>query len=205
MDTISIHVKGSVETEFVSATFKAGVTTQGDTGPEAKEKAVPIREQILKVVQAHAEKARIDTTHLETTFGVDVDTHRTTGEFIGYKALYTITFTAKNVVEAPALHDALTSIAGVRSPTPVYNLNDAADVQARAFADAVAKGRVKFEAQCAALDLGPKNYRLASWTIREEEPRGKVLSFREGPTARAIGLEPGKATLDVHVTLHYEP
>ena len=39
--------------------------------------------------------------------------------------------------------------------------------------------------------------------IREEQPHGKSLSFREGAKAKPVGLEPGKATLDMNVTFSY--
>lgn len=201
--TIAINTKGSAETEFVSATFKASVTTQAKTGPAAKEKAAPIIEMIKKSILLYATTAKLDTERMKTTFSVDVDTHRSTGDFIGYMAIYTITFTGKNVAMAPAVHDALTSIEGVQAPTPVYNLNDSAEVHARAFKVAADQAKVKFDNQCAALGLDPSFYEVKSWSIQEEEPRGKFLTFTEGATPKAVGLEPGKASLDMRVSFAY--
>lgn len=192
--------KGSTETEFTSATFKAMVTTYGTTGPMAKEKALPCIEAIKRAIVSYGETVGIDMDRLKTSFSVDIHHARNTGEFAGYKANYTITFTGRNVVEALKLHDALTSIEGVEAPTPIFNLNDSADVHARAFADAVAKARIKFQSQCAALDIDPNMYETTSWSIQEEEPRGKMLSFSEGAQAKPVGLEPGKAVFDMKVT-----
>lgn len=202
---ISVNVKGAAETEFISATFKASVTMQGRTGPAAKEKAIPIIENIKKTILSHADKAVIDTTRLKTTFAVDVARDRQTGQSIGYEAVYTITFTGKNVVAAPAVHDALTSIEGVQAPTPIYNVNDASAVHAVAFADAVAKAKVKFNDQCAALGLTASDFFVTSWNIQHEEPRGKTLGFTEGAGPKPVGLEPGKASLDMQVSFAYAP
>lgn len=203
-NVVAVNVKGSAETEFVSATFVAKVTTYGQTGPAAKDKALPTIDSIKKAVMQHAERAGIDTTRLKTSFSVDIHHDRHSGNFSGYKASYSITFTGRNVVESLALHDALTSIDGVESPTPVFNLNDSADVHSRAFNDAFQRAKVKFENQCRATGTDPKEFRLTSWSIQDEEPRGKMLSFREdGAGPKAVGLEPGKAVLDMRVTFCY--
>jgi uncharacterized protein YggE len=201
--TIAATAKGIAETTFESATFKATVVMEGKTGPAAKDKILPIIDKLKHTVMEHAEKAGIDTTRLKTTMAVDVNHNRNTGEFQNYKATYTIAFTGKNVVAAPAVHDSLTSIEGVQSPTPIYNLNESSDVHTRAFSDAAGKARVKFENQCKALGLEPSDYEIHSWTIRDEEHRGKMLSFTEGAVAKPIGLEPGKASLEVHVNLNF--
>ena len=202
-EIISVTAKGSSETEFASATFKANVVTEGKTGPEAKERAFPIIEKIKKTIVGHAESAKIDTQRLKTTFSVEIDTHRTTGAFIGYKAVYSITFTGTNVAAAPAVHDALTSIEHVQSPTPIYNLNDSAGVNAASFANAVQKANLKFGDQCKALGLPFDDFYVQSWSIQEERPAGKTLSFTEGPTAKPIGMEPGKASFDMTVNFAY--
>jgi uncharacterized protein YggE len=200
---IDVNVKGSAETTFTSATFKASVTKQGPTGPAAKELAIPVMESIKKAILSHADKAAIDTTRLKTTFAVDVARDRHSGQPIGYEAVYTITFTGKNVVAAPAVHDALTSIEGVQAPTPIYNVNDDSTVHALAFADAVNKAKSKFRDQCEALGMNAEDFVVLSWNIRDEEPRGKMLSFTEGATAKPVGLEPGKASLDMQVTFAF--
>jgi len=201
---IAITGKGCAETEFTSATYKVNVTTLGKTGPQAKEKALPIIEAIRKTILANADKAAIDTTRLKTTFSVDIETSRNTGEFVGYRASYSATFTGKNVVAALAMHDALTSIEGVQAPTPIYNVDDSLEIQNRAFKDAVEKAKSKFEGQCFGLGLRPNDFDVQSWSIQEEQPRGKTLSFNsDAGRPQAVGLEPGKATLDLTVTLVY--
>lgn len=202
-EVVAVLVKGSTETEFTSASFRALVTTYGPTGPVAKEKALPAIDAIKQAIIAHAEKVGIDLDRLKTSFAVDIHHERATGNFAGYKALYAINFTGRNVVEALKLHDALTSLEGVEAPTPVFNLNDSAEVHARAFTDAVEKAKIKFNNQCKAIGMDPSFFRIASWSIQEEEPRGKMLSFTEGATAKPVGLEPGKAVLDMRVTFAF--
>jgi uncharacterized protein YggE len=202
-EVISVTAKGSAETEFVSATFKASITTHGKTGPKAKEQAVPIIEKLKEIILAHADKAGIDTTRLKTTFSVEIDTHRNSGEFVGYRAVYTINFTGTNVKAAPLVHDALTSIDSVQAPTPIYNLSEASSVHALAFANAVDRAGARFKDQCAALKLNDDDFKVASWSITDEEHRGKTLSFSEPESPKAVGLEPGKASIDIKVTFAY--
>lgn len=202
-DIISITSKGSTETEFTSATFKATIITQGKTGPEAKKKALPLIETLKKTILDNAEHGGIPTDRMKTTFGIDIETQRQTGEFVGYRATYTISFTGTNVAYAPSVHDALTSIENVQSPTPVYNINDAADIYAKSFTDAAAKARVKFADQCKALGLASDQFFIKTWSIQEEQPRGKTLSFTEGPTAKSIGITPGKAAFDMTVNFAF--
>ena len=135
-----------------------------------------------------------------------VETHRQTGEFLGYRAVYSAEFSGTNVREAPFVHDALTSIEGVQSPTPVYHVDDGVEVHAAAFADAVGKAKAKFAAQCKGLGVDPNFYEVTTWTIQEDTPRGKTLSFQANATEpKAVGLEPGKATLDLNVTFVFAP
>lgn len=208
-DVISVQTRGTAESAFVSATFNASVTQLGATGPAAKEKALPIIERLKQTILARAEDGGIDTTRLKTTFAVDIHRNRE-NEFAGYRATYTVEFTGTNVVNAPAVHDALTSIEGVASPTPIYNLDDSPAVHARAFKEAVEKAKVKFESQCAALDFDPRAYGVQTYSIREETPRGKGLSFTEaagavaaGGKVKPIGMEPGKALLELNVEFAY--
>ena len=205
-ECISVTAKGSAETAFTKATYRATVTTSGKTGPAAKDRALPVIEQIRKTILAHAEKAALDTGRLKTTFAVDVETHRQTGEFLGYRAVYSAEFSGTNVREAPFVHDALTSIEGVQSGTPVYHVDDGVEVHALAFADAVGKAKAKFAAQCKGLGVDPNFYEVTTWTIQEDMPRGKTLSFQANATEpKAVGLEPGKATLDLNVTFVFAP
>jgi uncharacterized protein YggE len=203
-DSIHVQAKGSTPTAFVSATFKANINTVAKTGPAAKEAAKERIAAIWEVLKAFGPAAGIDTDRLRTTFAVDSSKEhdRTTGElrFLGYKAAYSITFTAKNVLEATRLHDALTSIEGVESPSPVFNINESPEIYAQAFKVAADAARVKFRLQCEALGLDPNAYEPATWTIEEEQQHGKTLSVGNGPKASAVGMEPGKATLAMTVT-----
>jgi uncharacterized protein YggE len=202
-DNISITVNGSAETVFTSATFKASVTTLGKTGPEARGQAAPIIESIKRVLISWEDKGGIDLQRLRTTFDVSTNTSRS-GDFNGYKAIYTIQFTAWAVAAAPAIHGALTSIETVEAETPVYHVKDSTEVQARAFADAVEKAKLKFAAQCVALDKDPQGYYVRSWITQDQEHHGKTLSFSDGQNGDFRGHEPGWASLDIRATFLYK-
>lgn len=119
-DTICVKAKGSIPTNFISTTFEVNVTAIDRTGPKAKEKAKDRIAAIWNVIHGFVGKAGIDTERLRTTFSIDIhkERDRTTGDmkFLGYKAVYSITFNVRNVLESLNVHDALTSIEGVESP-----------------------------------------------------------------------------------------
>lgn len=199
---IIVNTKGTAETRFTRASFSASITRTGKTGPEAKEAARPIIEALKEAIVASAEGAGIDLDRMSTTFAVAPHLEYDNGRqvFKGYQATYTIAFTCSNVVAALQVHDRLTSIEHVVSPTPVFQMDNQGEVAASAFKDAYEKALAKFEGQCAAVGERAKDWRLSSWSIEDEEPRGKVLSFKEGAgKASAVGGEPGKAQFDVNV------
>lgn len=213
---IRVHSKGSAETTFKRAVFEASVETRGKTGPQAKELAQPAIEQVKKVVKQYAERAQIDLERLKTTFSVDTERNYQTREFLGYKAAYSIKFESKNVSEATSVHDALTSIDGVVSPSPIFLTNagdddsddavEADDAYQRAFEEAVDRARHKFEHQCDALNLHHLDYAITSWEVREEQPHGKTMSLgtaANGAKPESVGVEPGKGRLDLTLTLSF--
>jgi uncharacterized protein YggE len=208
--TIEIKTKGSADAAFKSARFEAKITTIDKTGPAAKAKAKDRIAAIWHVIQSFAYKADIDTDRLRTTFAVDShkEHDRTTGDmkFMGYRATYTISFTGRNVLEAIGVHDALTSIEGVESPSPIFEIDESPEVHARAFAAAFKAAGIKFGMQLDATGLGAvKNeFVLRTWGIDEEQSRGKMLSVGNGPAAESVGIEPGKATLEMNVTFVFE-
>jgi|SRR5271166_2239282 len=206
-NAIHITCKGTTETTFTGASFRASVTTYGKTGPAAKEEANKTIANIRGVVFKHAKLADVDTERLRTSFGVDVHRPIHGAKPEGYKATYTIAFTARNVLKAIALHDDLTSIEGVEALTPIFRTDESPEVQARAFKDAVGKAEKKFFDQCVALKLGASNYHAQAWGTDEDRDRerggGKTLSIANSSDDKAISVEPGKATYEVTVTVAY--
>lgn len=202
--TIEITAKGSAETAFTSATFTAFVSTHAETGLVAKQKAAPIIDKIKKVLQTFADSAQIKTDRIKTSFGVDTELNRNTGEHVGYKSHYSVTFEAKNVEKSLALHDALTSVEGASAPTPVFNIDNTHEVYIAAFTEAVKEARQKFEGQCQVVGIDASHYRISDWDIRGEIPRGgKFLSFKNDGSAQPIGLEVGKALLEMTVVFSF--
>jgi uncharacterized protein YggE len=201
-EVINVVAKGAAETDFLSATFSVTVTTQGENGPAAKAKAKEAIDGIKDVISKYAKSAGIDTQRLKTTFVVDVDRDNY-GKFVGYKAVYTNKFTCKDVRAATEVHDALTSLKGVAAATPIFNVDDSPAIHAKAFADAVEKAKIKFESHCTALGIDAKDFYVLSWSPQSEEPRGKTLGLIENPESKTIGIEPGKASLDMTVTFCY--
>lgn len=202
---ISVTSKGSAESTFTSVEYKASIVVEGPTGPAAKEKARPIMDHLQGVLGAYGEAAGLDLARLKTTFDVEatyVNGSDGARRFNGYRATYTATFVGSNVAKAMAFHDAITSIEGVQSPSPNFRMDNLDGVSQRAFQNAAKRAQEKFEGQCAALGLDPKSYAIDSWSLYDEEPRGKTLTFKD-VKAEAVGLEPGKAILDVRVTLSF--
>ncbi len=77
-------------------------------------------------------------------------------------------------------------------------------MQDKAFQLAVDSAKARFERQCRALGIDPKDYIITSWTPQAEpEHHGKTLSIREEDGPKPVGLEPGKASLAVKVTVWF--
>ncbi len=207
-NVINITAKGTAASAFTSATFKASVTTTGNTGPAAKELAIPRIEAIKGVIAKLAAEAGIETDRLSTSFAVDVNRERdSSGHYVfkGYRAVYTISFKAVRVEQATTVHDALTSIEGVEAVSPVFNLDNSPIVEAEAFQKAVDLARLKFGNQCKALGKLPEEYEVTAWSVEEDQPQGKMLSLGGGAGPSAIEIEPGKALLEVTVAMSFTP
>lgn len=203
---IVVGVTGTAETRFTRASFTAKVVTQAKTGPDAKKLAEPVIEKILGAIKSHGEKAKVDRDRLKTGFSVDTYRNRNSGEFAGYEATYTASFTCRNIGEATAIHDALTSIDQVQSPSPQFQVDDSVEVHAQAFADAVARAKARFEAQVSALGFKPEEFFIETWHIRDDHrPVGKTLSLSNGGDEDGIraSIEPGKAILELGVNFVY--
>jgi uncharacterized protein YggE len=204
--TIRITASGRTDTRFLSATFKAEVHAVATTGPDAKKLAKDRIDAILGVVSEFGERAGIDQERLKTSFSVDVakeyDGNRAQ-KFVGYAATYSITFSASKVEETTALHDALTSIPGVESSSPVFRADNSPAVHNAAFKAAAKAAQVMFEGQCEALGLTASSYRVRTWAVEEAQHHGKTMTLSGGPKASAVGLEPGKAVFKMNVTFVY--
>lgn len=197
---ITITAKGQADSGFSHASFKLSLSTVAETGPAAKEKARPLIDAILAVVTEQAEAAQIDAARLKTTFSIEphrVYEENRTPTHRGYKADYSISFSAKNLALATDLHDRLTNLNGITAESPTFHVGDEAEVTQRAFADAWQKAKATFEAQCATVGLSPLDWEIVAW---EEESAGggggKMLSASGGPTTR---IEPGKAIYQVTI------
>lgn len=204
---ITINTRGTAESRFTRASFTASISRTGPSGPAAKEAARPIIDALKAAIVAAGEGAGIDLERMSTTFAVAPYTEYENGRQVprGYQATYTIAFSCVNMVEALRVHDQITSIEGVVSPTPVFHMDNQGEVADAAFKDAYEKAVKKLEGQCEAVGEVPSDWRLSSWVIEDEEPRGKMLSFKEGAgKASAAGGEPGKALFDVNVRFLYE-
>ena len=201
---IRVTGRGSVETKFAGVRYRAEVHTMADTGPAAKEKAQPAIDSIQRVLRARASEAQIDMQRLRTSFDVVLLTKYEGNNVVfgGYKAVYKIAFEGTAVGEATKVHDALTSLTGVQAPTPEFRLVTEG-VHERAFELAVRDARTKFVSQCRALELDPDRYEVRSWSVAsDDEPRGKTLGASNNSEGRIV-LEPGKAMLDLAVTVYF--
>ena len=204
-ESITINAKGSAESRFTRASFYVSAVCQGDTGPQAKERVQPLMKAIQGVLAEQGEKAAIDLSRVKTTFSVAPhETYQGNNRVMnGYAATYTLAFSCSNILEALAVHDQLTNIPGIRAETPVFHMDNEGRVAAEAFKDAYEKAQDKFEAQCSAVGSSHQYWRLVSWSIQDEEPRGKMLSFKATNGTATAGAEPGKAMFDVGVRFTY--
>lgn len=212
-DSISISATGAAEAVFTHASFQVTISATAETGPEAKEQARPRIDNVLKVVKDFGEKAAIDTNKLQSRFSVNSyrsHNHNTgLSELRGYSATYELSFNAKNVEEATALHDALTSIKGVDAPSPEFHVEANDTLRQVAFQNAVNSARERFKAQCTALGLDPNNFYIASWSDEGDRPvfRGKSMALEAAASpmssSEPIALKPGSATYSVRVSLEY--
>jgi uncharacterized protein YggE len=202
-DSIRITCKGTHATVFTEALLKASVTTYGKTGPEAKEAAKKTIEALRNVIFDHMKLASIEADRIKTSFHVDVHRTQYNVKPEGYKATYTIAFVARDVVQAIALHDKLTSIEDVQSPTPIFRTDESPEIQARAFADAVSKAERKFKDQCTALGLSPDDYAIQAWETDEDRDRDQGVGKTLNMTGETIWNAVGKAMYDVTLTVAF--
>ncbi len=204
---IIVFAKGRAESMFERATFSVSCSDTGPTGHDAKLNAASSMNALRQLIVEWSTRAKLDPT-IKTTMVVepfylyppDNRSEKTLG---GYKATFTAEFVAGNVIEALALHDALTSIPRVAAQTPVFHVKDSNQVRDQAFKDAVLNANAKFNAQCAALGINPKLYEVSTWTIEDEQPRGKSISFKEGATPKSIETTPGAALLEIGVNFFF--
>jgi uncharacterized protein YggE len=204
-DSIDVTVSGSAATTFTHAEFRADVTTYGKTGPEARGAAKPVIEAIRAVIVRYANVAKVETDRVRTTFAVglhrryDAPTH---GQVVdGYRAVYTASFRALNVAEAGDLHDALTSIPGVESPTPIFHMDRTLGIYTAAFTEAAVLARARFLSECEAIGVVPSAFEVVGWRVEDDRPSGKMARMSEGEGV--LGVDPGRAVLDLCVTFSY--
>lgn len=208
---ISVSGQGTAKAKFTSVGYSVSVNANGKTGPAAKKAAKPTIEKIRTVIAEHAKSAELDTTRLTSDFHIqkvtEYDPATRTNKHGGYLATYSVSFTGKNVEAATAVHDVLTSIEGAEADSPQFRVEASSTLEAKAFADAVAKAQKRFADQCKALSLDPSDYAVASWTTREDQPnRGKMMALAaEVGTAgdEPVQIEPGKAEFRVNVTVSF--
>lgn len=203
--TTAITTEGREPARFSSVTFKVSVTAYGPTGPEAKANArAPINQIRAWLHGDLGEQAGVDKTRLDTSFEISPTTvyneQRRVHEPNGYKAVYTATFTGTKPEGAIALHDELTAIEGVSAETPVFNIENTAELEEKAFARAWYEARRRFRDQCTTLDLEPKDHEVIRWDIEEKRRGGKGVSVEdeEGP-------KPGRADFILKVKFTFGP
>jgi uncharacterized protein YggE len=206
-DTIAVKATGVANTRFVSASFKAHLTTYAKTGPAAKEAAKDLVASIWAVLNDHTDRARIDREKIRTTFEVDVhtthDPQMRAMVNTGYKATYSIQFKALNVDAAIDVHDALTSLEGISAPTPIFNADVSPKIYGAAFEDAFTKAQAQFKYQCEVTGQKLEHFVLQSWSTEQEQAVGKTLSVSNKAPDLKVSLEPGHATMEMNVTFVY--
>lgn len=208
---IQIRTKGYADVEWARADFTATTTTNGRTGPEAKEKARPSILAIERTIAQFAERAGVDTTRVKTSFSVDVklDYRNNIRYMDGYFAEFTANFSATNVEEATVLHDALTSLEGVAAPTPKFVQDLTPEVRKVAFQDALSKAVRLMDDQSRSLSKWIDSntsiqYKLLGWGFEHEErSSGKMLSVKKDAEG-TVKLKAGKARFELGVCFNFQ-
>lgn len=210
VDEPLITVKGTakVTSNFRSVRFRVGVCAFAVNGPEAKKAARPTIDKIQQVIRTFAEKARIDTDHLQSRFDV-VPIHRTDPmtyetKVNGYRADYSLEFICFILEQAVDLHDALTSIEGVRANSPEFLFSETDISGQKGFEEAVKSAKRAFELQCRALELDPKQYEIVHWELTDAEPShaGKSMALSRDQSV-THGVTPGTGVFEIAVNVSY--
>lgn len=201
---ININAVGRAQSVFSSVSYSATVVADGPTGPVAKGRARPAMDKLREVVMGYADEAKLDRSRVRTTFSVDlIPDHSRSQQFLGYRAVYTMSFSGSDVGASVKLHDAITSIEGVQSPSPVFLPDRKNDAPRAAFEDAFSQIRKKFAEQCGVAGLDPDAYEVVDWSSHDyDESRrggGKFLALDESSSA----IEPGKAEVSISVTASF--
>lgn len=207
---IQISSRGVATATFSSVGYAVKVRNRGKTGLAAKAETTPVIETLLGIVSKFATEAGIDMTRLKTDFSVGqnlvYDNRSGDHEQKGYLATYSLSFTGTVVEAATKLHDALTSVEGAEVASPNFIVDNSAEVENRAFANAVDIAKARFNSQCTALGLDPRAFRISSWHTREERLTGKMMavaSMAGTQNSAPVEIEPGQAESVVLLTLVY--
>ena len=208
----SLSAKGVAKAEFTSVGYSATIRTTGATGPEAKSKGRPIIAKLMAAIeQACKDGAGIDQHRLKTDYSVSQIRryNSVTGEHehLGYQAVFTVGFIGTNIKMATRVHDALTSIEGVESPTPAFSVDENAELEAAAFADGFGKAEARFKMMCETAGLDRDDCEIVGLDRDDERAHhGKTLALSAYDEAHADGpveIEPGKAEYGVIVRVTY--
>lgn len=211
--TVEITGTGTADAKFTKVTYAVRVAQNGRTGPEAKERARPIIENVLKVLKEHADQAGIDPESIKSLLSVEevssYDHNTRENVFGGYRASYSLTFSGSNVDEASKLHDALTSIDDARASSPAFEIGSNDELLLHATTRAFAAANSRFRMECEVLGLDPDDYEIRTWsTGHDHGTRAKSLGLEaavamDAPMAAPIEIRAGKAVRSVTLTVSY--
>lgn len=208
----SITAKGVAKASFTSVTYSATVRATDKTGPAAKAKARPVIAQLMAAIdEACKTGAGIDKLRLRTDMSISAvsryNDKTKQHEHAGYQATFTVNLDGSNVAMATKVHDALTSIEGVESPTPVFNIAGSAALEAEAFADGFAKAQERIGMMCKTAGLAPTRVKIVGLSQGDDRAhRGKTMAlaaYDETHAGAPVEIEPGQAEFVVQVTVRY--
>lgn len=203
-EQIPITGRGAVETVFDSVRYTVRVHALAPTGHEAKDAARKVIDQFHACISEFGPEAGLDLGMIRSKFGVGYVRKDAYEPVAGYRASYEVTFEGRNVATATRMHDRLTSIVGLESPTLEFLVSDLSDCEEAAFDKAVNQSKQKFLVQCRALGLSSDDYEPVTWYVERNTGGGKTMALHTPETkAKPIGLEPGAALVEQVVTITY--
>ncbi len=203
-EEIQVTGRGTVETVFDSVRYTVRVSTFAATGAAAKDVANPIIDRVRACLFTSGREAGLNLEMIRSKFDVDHVRKSSFEPESGYRATYEAIFEGDIVAGATRLHDQLTSIVGVESPTPNFLVRDLSAHENAAFKKAVACALAKFSAQCEALALNAREYEPVTWYVERSQGGGKTMALSAPETAaKPVGLEPGLALVEQVVTVTF--
>lgn len=152
----AIATQGRAEADFDRCGFTLTVSDVGSTAQKAKD-------QIAQSVQeVEAIFSRVQDLDLNIVPEFTRKSMNTSNRGRTFEASWTLSFVIDNPSLAARVHGMFSVRDDIDIQPPNFSLSEVGDLQAEAFADAVAKAKTLFESECAPLEWDYSAHRIAA-------------------------------------------